>query len=121
MRLGDIYGIPKEQEFPFGKLKFSPINIDYWIRLERDYGKSIEDFANTSPDNPLRTLDVLLSMLHCATYPYVKEEHTFESWMDVLAQYATAYPVLVEWFLLYVNESLAPPDGKKRKVSRPKS
>ena len=72
-------------------------------------------------DNPLRTLDVLLSMLHCATYPYVKEEHTFESWMDVLAQYATAYPVLVEWFLLYVNESLAPPDGRKGKVSRPKS
>ncbi len=122
MRLGDIYGIPVEQEFPFATIKFSPINIDYWIRLERDYKRSLDDFSSISPDNPIQTLDVILAMLHCATYPYVQDEYTREAWADVLATYAVAYPVLIEWFLKYINDSLVDPSRKpKQGVKRPKS
>lgn len=122
MRLGDIYGIPRVQEFPFATLKFSPINIDYWIRLERDYQRSLDDFASMDGENPLQALDVILAMLHCATYPYVQDEYTREAWADVLVTYAVAYPVLAEWFLRYVNESLVDPSKKpKQGVKRPKS
>lgn len=124
MTLGDIYGddAPVTKEFPFGTLKFSPLSIDYWLRLQRDHGKTLQDFvelAELDRDDVLSTLQSLqlvVAMLHAATWPYVKGKYDFEAWKNTLFGWVTAYPVLVDWFFTkYVPENL--PDGG----TRPKS
>jgi hypothetical protein len=128
IQLGDIYGsdAPVRREFPFGDLTVSPLDLDFWLRLQREHGKTLDDFwrlhelAERESDSAvvLETTELLVCMLHAATWPYVdRGQRTFQGWKNALFVLMTTYPVLAEWFLQHVLESM--PQGKGR--ARPKS
>lgn len=128
LKLEDIYGsaVPKTKEFEFGTLTISPLDLDFWMRLQSDHNKTLDDFWNlqtlTEEDQAsnsviLQTMELLTCMLHAATWPYVKGEREFAAWKQSLFVMMQTYPELGEWFLTHILDSM--PESKGR--ARPKS
>jgi hypothetical protein len=125
LTLSDIYGMeaPVRKEFPFGTFTVSPLDINFWLRLQREHGKTLDDFWRLSElqgkENDqqaiLETTELLVCMFHAATWPYVDHaQYTSEGWKNAVFLLMTTYPVLGEWFLQHVLDSMPKGSGQAR-------
>jgi hypothetical protein len=125
LTLGDIYGkeAPIKKEFPFGTFTVSPLDIDFWLRLQRDHGKTLDDFLKLNElqgkenqtEAILETTELLVCMFHAATWPYVNQsEYSSDGWKNAIFLLMTTYPVLGEWFLQHILDSMPKGSGSVR-------
>ena len=112
----------------YGNVRFSPINIDYFIRLQDWHQKSFDDVQKVlveAADRPgdvkslLLLQEVLVAMIHTATYPFVQNEVSFDAWKGTVTGWVLSKPKLVEWFLAYFQGFM--PEGKRGKSETPSS
>lgn len=120
MDIKHFYDVPTRQEVGrYGLIKFTPININYFLRLQNWHDKSFSEVQNALANvkegdqrTALQLQDALVAMIHTATYPFVKDEHKSEHWEKTVWGWVVNKPKLVEWFLEYFQSFL--PEGDKQ-------
>lgn len=120
MKLTDFYSAATEEEFAeYGKLRFAPINVDYFINLYEWHQETVDSLRllekAESPDvkEALKVQKLLVALLHTATYPYVKHHTKSEAWKTAVYGWLSN-DKLVSWFMEYFQESLPSRKGKSK-------
>lgn len=112
----------------YGNVRFTPINIDYFIRLMDWHQKSFDDVQKaligaSGQSGDVKSLlllqEVLVAMIHTATYPFMQDSVSFESWKGTVTGWVIGKPKLIEWFLNYFQSFM--PEVKKGKSETPSS
>jgi len=121
MEIQHFYPTTKTVEVEkYGELRFTPINVEFFIRLMDWHQKSFGDVQKALPDasqnQEARTLllfqDMLACLIHTATSPFLKADYTFDAWKAASSTLVLSRPALVEWFMQYFNIFM--PEEKKR-------
>lgn len=126
MELNQFYNAAIPRETSFGMVRFSPINVDFWVRLlewhEKSFGE-VQRLLSRGAGSGLeeaKLLEVLTCLVHTATYPYLREQVSFDAWKDACFNWVVTDPAMVEWFLKYL-ESFMPalPGGRVKHPKEP--
>lgn len=118
MELNQFYTVATSKEFSFGVARFTPVNVDFFIRLLEWHGKEYSAVARvlaqepSSKEEELRLLETTVALIHTATYPYMQDKFTVDVWKNTCFKWVLADANLVRWFLEYFASFL--PEGKEK-------
>lgn len=126
MDLNHFYGVTVPKETSFGTVRFTPINVDFWVRLfdwhEKTFGEVQRVLGQQTRNTRLeeaRLLETLTCLVHTATYPHVQASVSSDAWKDACFNWVLTDPGMVEWFLKYLEQFL-PTDSASGRVQHPR-
>lgn len=126
MELNQFFSVPVPREASFGTVRFSPISVDFWVRLfdwhEKSFGEVQQTLGTATRGTRLeeaRLLEVLTCLVHTATYPYLKEQVSTDTWKDACFNWVLTDAGMVEWFLKYLEGFMPSPATSRVKNPKP--